>query len=431
MKKCNAKLIGGVLLLLSTVGGAASAKVDNPSLVDVGPYHVTVNDLKTAIKASPFATQFVAMDVKDQAGLRGDLLRRLVISRLLRLEAEHLGLDKSPAFLREVDNFRRGLLYREYMDRMRGRLKLSDAEIDEIHKAVGGNADAVEAMKAARIAKRYRAVREVTMESLIRNRHVVMHEDRINADMKPDTVLMEGDGLKITLADLTRAGGAPSHPQPAWVKEQLPKLGEFILVSDRAAADGIDVSERVESYRNERLPALLMEQKEREWTSDEKVLRDFYQKHPEIAHIAERRHIGMIVLPSFAQANAMRKRILNGESLFRLAGLYSIDPYGRSHNGDMGWVREGSGMPEVEKVISKLKDNEISPVIKTSRGYYLVTILEREKGEDRPYAGIRDKVRQAVINSRMNQYVKELQGRYKVTWNLQEMPSKDAAKAAE
>ena len=93
MNKRNIRLLGGALLLLSTVTGAASAKVGNESLVDVGSYHVTVNDLKTAIKASPFATQFVSMDVKDQANLRGDLLRRLVISRLLRSEAERLGLD--------------------------------------------------------------------------------------------------------------------------------------------------------------------------------------------------------------------------------------------------------------------------------------------------------------------------------------------------
>ena len=421
MNKRNIRLLGGALLLLSTVTGAASAKVGNESLVDVGSYHVTVNDLKTAIKASPFATQFVSMDVKDQANLRGDLLRRLVISRLLRSEAERLGLDKSPAFRREVENFRRGLLYREYMDRMRARVSLPEEELEEIRKTVGGNGDAFAAMKAARIAKRYRAVRQVTVESLVRERHVVMHDDRINDNMTPDTVLMEGDDLRITLADLSEGQALPKRPNPEWTRDQLPKLGELILVSDRAADEGIDVSDRVESYRNERLPALLMEKKEREWSADEQALRDYYQAHPEIAHIAERRHIGMLVLPSYAQANAIRKRILNGESLFRMAGLYSIDPYGRSHNGDMGWVREGTGMPEIEKAISKLEDNELSDVIKTPKGYYLVTILERKAGEDRPYAGVRDKVRQALLNNKLIDYVRELEGRYKVSWNLQEM----------
>lgn len=427
MKKRHLKLIGSALLLLSTVTGAASAKVGNESLVDVGSYHVTVNDLKTAIKASPFATQFVSMDIKDQANLRGDLLRRLVISRLLRSEAEHLGLDKSPAFQREVDNFRRGLLYREYMDRMRARVSLPEEELAEIRKTVDGNGDAFAAMKAARIAKRYRAVRQVTVESLVRERHVVLHDDRVNKDMAADTVLMEGDNLRITLADLSEGQAVPKRPSPKWVRNQLPKLGELILVSDRAAEEGIDVSERVEGYRTERLPALLMEKKEREWTADEQALRSYYQAHPEIAHIAERRHIGMLVVPSYAQANAIRKRILNGESLFRMAGLYSIDPYGRSHNGDMGWVREDTGMPEIEKAISKLEDNELSDVIKTPKGYYLVTILERKAGEDRPYAGVRDKVRQALLNNKLIDYVRELEGKYKVSWNLQEMPSRKAA----
>jgi peptidyl-prolyl cis-trans isomerase C len=420
-------MIVGVLVALSAVAGSASTtKLDNNvSLVDVGPYQVTVKDLQTAIKASPFSTQFASMDLKDQAGLRGDLLRRLVISRLLRLEAERLGMDKSTEFTREVENFRRSLLYREYMDGMRKRIELSPSDLEQIRKTVGDDQDAFEALKSTRIAKRYRAIREATLKGLIAERHVVMHEDRINEDMKPDTVLMQGDGLRISLADLTRYADAPPRPKPEWVREQLPRLGELILFSDHAAKQGIDVSERVENYRDERLPALLIEKKEKEWTSDEGALRAFYQKHPEIGHIAERRHVGMIVLPSRAEAEAVRKRIDQGESLFRLAGEMSVDPYGRSHNGDMGWLREGSGMPELEKALSKLEDNQVSDVIETPKGFYLLTILERKKGEDRPYAAIRDKVRQAVLNQKLNAYVKELQSRFKVSWNLREVAAKE------
>lgn len=419
--------LSGVLLLSCAVAGAASAKAEVRSLVDVGAYQVTINDLKTAIKASPFATQFVGMDVDDQANLRGDLLRRLVISRLLRLEAETTGLDKSPEFARETENFRRGLLYRHYMDQLRTRVSLPEEELQELRTSAAGNGDVFEAMRASRLAKRYRAVRQVTLEGLARARHVVLHEDRIKAGMTPDTVLLEGDRLRITLADLESGLDTSKHPTPEWVRAQLPKLAELILVSDKAAEEGFDVSARVESFRNERLPALLMERKEHEWASDEKVLKAYFDKHPEIAHVAERRHIGMLVLSSFAQANAMRKRILGGESLFRLAGLYSIDPYGRSHNGDMGWIREGTGMPEIETAISKLEDNQLSDVIKTSRGYYLVTILERKAGEDRPFAGVKDKVRQAILNNRLNDYVRDLEKRYKVTWNLVEKKSDTGA----
>ena len=428
MNKSRAYLIGSVLMLLCTAVSAASASVNNPSLVDVGPYQVTVNDLKTAIKASPFATQFVSMDEGDQASLRGDLLQRLVISRLLRLEAEAKGLDKTPEFRREIDDFRRGLLYRKYWDKVRSRITLSDEELAELDRLAEGDSDVFEASRAARIAQRYRAIRRITLESLVKARHVVLHLDRINDSMSADTVLMEGDGLHITLADLTRGQGAPHRPSTEWVRENLPKLGELILVSDKAAEEGVDVSERVESYRNERLPALLLSMKEREWTADEKVLRDYYQAHPEVAHVAERRHIGMLVTSSYAQANALRKRILAGESLFRLAGLYSIDPYGRSHNGDMGWVREGTGMPEIEEALKGLQDNEVSGIIKTPKGYHLVTIIARKAGEDRPYAGVRDKIRQAVLNEKLAEYVQELEARHGVTWNLAEI-SPDAGGA--
>lgn len=427
MNMRNVFLLGAVLLLVCGGAGAASGDAADVSLVDVGPYRVTVSDLKSAISASPFATQFVSMDANDQATLRGDLLRRLVISRLLRLEAEAQSLDRTPDFLKEIENFRRGLLYRGYMDRMRERIALPDEELQEIRASTEGNADAFEALRATRVAQRYRAVRRATLESLIKARHVVVYADRIDQKTAPDTVLMEGDGLRITLRDLSEGLEVPQHPNPEWIREQLFKLGELMLVSDAAAAAGLDVEDRVERYRDERLPAILLERKEAEWVPDDDTLKAYFSSHPEIGHVAERRHIGMLVTPSYAQANAMRKRILNGESLFRLAGLYSVDPYGRAHNGDMGWVREGSGMPEIEQAIAGLQDNQISNIVKTPKGYNIVTIIERKPGEDRPLAGVRDKVRQTILNEKLSAYVHGLEGRYKVSWNLAELPPADKA----
>ena len=61
-----------------------------------------------------------------------------------------------------------------------------------------------------------------------------------------------------------------------------------------------------------------------------------------------RRHVGQLVVATRQEAEALRMRILKGESLFTLAGQYSIDPAGRKQNGDMGWIVDGRGLPEID-----------------------------------------------------------------------------------
>ncbi len=365
------------------------------------------------------------MDENDQASLRGDLLKRLVLSRLLRLEAEAQGLDKSPGFAEEMENFRLGMLYRHYMDRLRDRLKIPNDELLRMRRESDGNSDVFAALKSAFISDRYRQIRLLTLQKLRDERHVKLYEERIKNGISPDTVLMEGDDLRITYGDLIDKDKYPQMPNPEYIKEQLYKRGELLLIAHAAEQEGVDISKRIETFRNERLPAMLLELKEKEWVPNEDAMRTYFKKHPDLAHVVERRHIGQLVTSSRAQAEALRKRIERGESLFKLAGEYSIDPYGRSHNGDMGWLRQGSGMPEVENILNRLKDGEVSPVIETAKGYHLVTIIERRLGRIRPFEGVKDKIRQAMISDRMKDYIHDLEQKHTIVWHLMKNPNPD------
>ncbi len=417
-----------LLLGASLLAGTLHAKAadSDQSLVTVGTLQVTAHDLEQAVASSPFAVQFATMDEDDQASLRGDLLKRLVLSRLLRIEAEAEGLDRSPAFQREVENFRLGMLYRHYMDKLRERLEVPDEVLERLRKESEGNSDVFSAAKSAWISGRYRKVRLLTLQKLRDQRHVVLHEDRIEPGITPDTVLMEGDGLRITYGDVidTKKYG-DKLPNPEYVKEQLYKRGELLLIADAAAKEGVDVSAQVEAYRNERLPALLLERKEKEWVPSEEAMRAYFEKHPELGRVLGRLHVGQLVTSSYAQARALRKRVEQGESLFKLAGEYSIDPYGRSHNGDMGWVLEGSGMPQIEAALRKLKDGEISPIIRTPKGFHIVTVIERRLGRMRPFEGVKDKVRQAMIAEKMKAFIHSLEQKHRIVWHVLQQPQGD------
>lgn len=410
-------LIAGTLL--GAWSGQAAGKAEQSEvLVRVADDVVTAGDLEQAVKSSPFATQFNTLDENEQAVLRGDLLKRLVAFRLLRMEAHARGLDRSEAYRKEEQDYRIAQLYRYYTDRLRAQLVLPPDTEARLKQEYQGQADALAAARASELVQQYRELKLLTVRMLRDRLKVVFHEDRIREGITPETLLMEGDGVQIRYGDLVSEGQFGSMPEKEWIEERLYQRAELLLFARAAEQEGVDIEASMAAFRQERLPALLMEQLEQQWASDDEVLQQYYDSHPELSYLPERWHVGQLVLSSYAQAAAMRKRILAGESLFVLAGRYSIDPWGRAHNGDMGWLKEGQGNPAIEERLKRMADGEVSDIIKSARGYHLVTVLERRPAFRRSFASMKDRVRQALVQEKLAAYLQELQQQYPVEWKV-------------
>jgi parvulin-like peptidyl-prolyl isomerase len=416
--KIDRNLLKILVLALVFTTAPLSANATSQVLVTIDTQQVTSDDLNAAMASSPFETQQASMDENDQAGLRGDMLRRLVAARLLALEARRLGLDKSKAYQQGIENFRLGLLYRFYMDKLRERMVIPADTLAAMKKQYKGDSDGMASAKAAYVAQQYQTFKLTTLQNMLQHDNTKLHEDRIKAGIKADTVLMEGKSFRIKYADIVDINEYPALPNPEWVKEQLKNRGELLLVAKAAEKEGVNVDGKLKQYQSEQLPAVMMEAKIKEWIPDEKTSHEWFDKHPEVAMIPERRHIGQLVVSTRKEAEALRTRILNGESLFTLAGELSIDPVGRKQNGDMGWVAEGRGMPELEKALSKLENDKLSEVIETKAGFHLLMILERQPKGQKTYAEVRDRVRQMIINEKLPPYLGELERRYNVSWNV-------------
>ncbi|WP_428603187.1 peptidylprolyl isomerase [Sedimenticola sp.] len=408
----------GLTLVIMLATPLLYAKAESQVLATVDNLTITSDQLEMAVASSPFATQFIAMNEDDQAAIRGDLLRRMVISRLLYLEATHQGVDKNTIFIKEMNDFRLSQLYRHYMDKLRSRIQIPEEAVAAMKSQFKGNADGFAAARSAYLADRYRGLRMLTLQKLRDKYHVRIHEERLLPKSSDDTLLLEGDGIQITYGDIAPDRIDKKQINSAWLNDQLYKRAELLLIAKAAEEEEVDVSPRVKAFGDERLPALLVEQKQREWVPDDQTLKDYFRLHPEFGQIEERRHIGQLIVANRKQAESFRQRILAGESLFNLAGQYSIDPYGRSRNGDMGWIQPGRGMPQIEQALSKLADNEISGVIETPAGFHIITILERRPGSTKTFSGVRDRLLQAVISEKMNTYLQELEKRHRVVWNV-------------
>ena len=71
----------------------------------------------------------------------------------------------------------------------------------------------------------------------------------------------------------------------------------------------------------------------------------------------------------------LRDRILKGEDFAGIASTTSQDPGSAPDGGDLGWSGPGTFVPEFDKAVADLKDNEISQPFKTRYGWHIVQML--------------------------------------------------------
>ncbi len=93
----------------------------------------------------------------------------------------------------------------------------------------------------------------------------------------------------------------------------------------------------------------------------------------------------------------IRDRILAGEDFAAIASVTSADTASATEGGDLGWSGAGSFVPEFEKQLDALNENEISQPFKTQYGWHILQLLGRRLHDstddvrrNRAYAALRE-----------------------------------------
>ena len=89
-----------------------------------------------------------------------------------------------------------------------------------------------------------------------------------------------------------------------------------------------------------------------------------------------------------------RRRIEGGESFESLARQFSIDG-SAGKGGDLGWIYPGETVPEFERAMNALGNDQLSDPVQTPFGLHLIQVLERRAGDNSPER-VRALARQAL-----------------------------------
>jgi peptidyl-prolyl cis-trans isomerase SurA len=118
----------------------------------------------------------------------------------------------------------------------------------------------------------------------------------------------------------------------------------------------------------------------------------------------------------------VRERLVNGGDFAELARLYSQDG-SAAKGGDLGWISPGDTVPDFERAMDALKDNQISPVVQSPFGMHLIQVLERRQrdvSEDRKRAAARQAIRERRLDEAYQDWLRQLRDRAYVENRLDE-----------
>ena len=143
----------------------------------------------------------------------------------------------------------------------------------------------------------------------------------------------------------------------------------------------------------------------------------YYRKNLPRFHEPEVVHLREISIPpgplGAKQAGDVRAQAAaknTSDQFDLLASRYSKDDY-RVMGGDLGWIHRGGMDPDLEKTAFALHPGQLSPVIQTKTGFYLLRLEAKRPARLVPFSEMKDKIRAQLLAEKRKQLSDALRAR--------------------
>jgi peptidyl-prolyl cis-trans isomerase SurA len=125
-----------------------------------------------------------------------------------------------------------------------------------------------------------------------------------------------------------------------------------------------------------------------------------------------------------AKAEDLRTRVLAGEPAARLAADFS-DSGSKANGGLIGPLSVDQLSPELQQELASLKAGDVTPVIRTSRGYQVLKVENLVTAKTRPYEESRDEIADRIANQKrrgeFEKFLTRLRGAAIIDWKNDEI----------
>src|SRR6266704_1934605 len=367
-------VLGGSMLLYLVPQGPATGEVSTDTVAKVGDESVTVNDIRQQLNQIERNNQ---VPKQLESFYAQQILQNLVFQRELEYEAKRLGITVSD---------------QERADRIRLYLPM----------AFNGGSfiglDQYTSLVQQRFQMTVPVFEDLIRQGLLEEKFRKLVTDGISVGPGE---LQEGYRYKNEKVKLDYALIKPEELEGKITPSEAESKAEY---------EKNKAKYQVPERRSVRYALLDVNQLRQTLQVPEEALKKQYQDDNQQYQVANQVHVQHILFKTVGQTDALveetrkkaedvLKQARKGAKFDELAKKYSEDPSSKDKGGDLGWIRQGQTVPEFEKTAFSLGPGQISDLVRTQYGFYIIKVLEKQTAHTKPFEEVKDSIRTPLLLS--------------------------------
>jgi len=433
----------GLFAILMVAAMGAVAQVDDDSgasdlLLDrvvalVNDAVITQLELDAEVRFAVVQLRRQGTPLPQQSTLERQVLERMIITRILELEASQTGIRVSDSQLNQAlermaaensmtrDQFQEamqadGLDFIRFREKIRGEIQIARLKEREVDNRINISQAEIDSYLRNEEAK---GVEEKSDEYLVA--HILLlvpeganaEEIRLKRDVAADAIsrLEGGADFRQVAAGVSDAADALEGGMLGW--RTAARLPELFLDAVSGMRIG-EVSDVLRSANGFHIVKLVDKR-----GSDTPII--VQQTHAQ--HILIRLNEIVSEGDALQRLSGLKQRLeLGGEDFAELARQHSDDA-SAAKGGDLGWLSPGETVPEFERAMDALQPGQVSDPVRSPFGFHLIKVLERrdeDLSEERQRVMARQAIRLRKSDAAYQDWVRQQRDKAYVEYRLEE-----------
>ncbi len=242
--------------------------------------------------------------------------------------------------------------------------------------------DKIEDLKSSRTSQLQYLIREKLVESEIKRQNLSFTEERINEEM----------------GNLAKKNQMNRTELETYLKKQGYNIADYKkTLKSRLERQSFFESEIVAKLR----------------ITDEDAYNEYKNRNPKYKPNVNEIKVGMIFFnprkgtpaEALKRADAVYKKLQAGESFEALADKYNEDSNANA-GGYLGQFKTGELNAEMEKAVANLEAGETSQIVRTSRGFQILKVLDKKVTQDPMFLRYKEQIKAGLVEKNFKRQLK-------------------------
>ena len=410
-KKFNSLITLTLLSVLAPMGTASAMEPLDKIAVVVNDDVITSMEFEDKVRFYENQIRLTSGAVSDMEGLRKQVLERMIRDRIQLQQAAQLGIQIDDINLnRMIDSMAKqnnlslselratlaqeGIEFADFRTQTRNELIVQELQKRMVADKVNVTSQEIKQFLDSNIQKGQGGTEYHLLHILIATPESASPEDIQASTNKADDIYQQlQDGADFEQVAMRESHGSNALKGGDLGKRKANELPELFL----QAIDGLqpgEISQPVRSASGFHILKLAGS------SSNSEMVTQTHARHILIKTSAD-------VDDDDARNKLLelKDRIEQGDAFSDLANEYSEDPGSKIKGGDLGWAGPGMFVPEFERVMESLAENEISEPFKSQFGWHLMQVLGRRE-MDMAQTMIEAKAMQAIRARKIDEEIR-------------------------